>query len=409
MIIGREDAATARRLVVGILLTAVCWSAADPSAADGIGPHGLTLEVTVNTRPGLGALHPGIRTGAVVVKSYRLVNRSGADLRDVRVRDLGMPGAAIRCPGGLDRVPMLTGLRSVRCTATGAARPGAWIGKVLAAGQQRTLRATVQATARSGYAGVGAALDLSETARVTGPEQAEVRYVLVNNGNRPVHGVRITDPALAPHRIACAGGRPVVGRLAAGARAACIAVVRRSPGTYVSRGQADGSDLLRTLDPRGGPVAPPRLTARATARFTLRAPVPAAPVTPRPRTTVVPGAHPRVEPPAPLPPPAALHPLAALLPPAPTAPGITAPGIAPPAVGPRLPDRPDGARQDPAPRPPATQPPAAVPKQARPPRSLLGRFIRQDHVPTGLGMLAALLLVLLPAAVAAAVFGSRRL
>ncbi|MEV1021059.1 hypothetical protein [Streptomyces sp. NPDC050264] len=447
MIIGREGARatrparSARWLLAALLLSTGCWSAAGPCAADGAGPHGLVLEVTVNTRPGLGALDPGIRTGAAVVKSYRLVNHGGADLHDVWVRDPGMPGAAIRCPGGRGRVPMLTGLHSLRCTATGVARPGAWIGEVRAVGQLHLVRASVQASARSGYAGVGAALALTETARVTGPDRAQIRYVLVNNGNRPVHGVRVTDPALAPARIVCAGGRPVVAHLAAGARAACTAEVRRAPGTYVSRGRADGSDLLRTLNPRGAPVPPPLLTARASARFTLRAPAPVVPVARRPVRPVAQVQRPRVErpaaapplaallfPPTPPPPGIAAPGIAArgtavpgigvpgVLPPAPAVPEGVAPGVAPPepAVPPapakgRSPASPPAAALTPAEAPETAVPPAAVPKEARSQPTLLRRLIREDHTPTSLGILAALFLILLPAAIAAAVFGSRRL
>ncbi|WP_327657421.1 hypothetical protein [Streptomyces sp. NBC_00483] len=140
----------------------------------------------------------------------------GADLYDVRVRDPALPGARIRCPGGRDRVRLLTGLHSVRCTATGAARPGTWIGKADATGRQAYLRATARASARSGYAGVGAALALAETVRVAGPGRVLVRYAVTNTGNRPVHDVRLTDPALtaATDRIDCVAGRPVVARLA---------------------------------------------------------------------------------------------------------------------------------------------------------------------------------------------------
>ncbi|WAL99589.1 hypothetical protein [Streptomyces sp. Je 1-369] len=466
MIIGTMAAGSARArwLLVGLLLTGGCWSAAGPSAADGPTANGLALEVTVNTRPGLGALNPGIRTGAAVVKSYRLINRGGADLHDVRVHDPAMPGAAIRCVGGLDRVPMLAGLRSAYCTATTPARPGSWVGDVRAVGQQPYLRAMVQATARSGYAGVGAALGLTETARVTGPDRAEVRYVVANHGNKPVHGVRVTDAALPAERIGCAGSaQPVVAHLAPGARATCVVVVRRAPGTYESRGQADGSDLLRTLDTRGGAVAPPRLTARSSARFTLRVPPPVARVPRPPRPAAVaprrppappppPPARPRIAPPLPGPPLIALFPL----PPPP-------PGIAAPVIGPVGPAPPPGAGAGLAPGvfppgalppgalppgalPPGAVPPGAVPPGALPPgilppgvarnqvqppkknksrterrderrterrteprRSLAGRLIRRDRTPTGLGMLAALFLILLPAAIAAAVFGSRRL
>lgn len=486
---GASVVRSARWLLAGLLLTAGCWSAAGPCAADGVGPGGLALEVTVNTRPGLGAVRPGIRTGGVVVKSYRLVNRSGADLYEVRVRDPGMPGAAIRCPGGRDRVPMLAGLRSVRCTATGTARPGSWISQVRAFAQQPYLRGGgmqaaahsrraggwrmaagplraggVQATARSGYAGVGAALALTETARVTGPRQAQVRYVVANRGNRAVHGVRLTDPVLGADRIVCAGGRPVVAHLAAGARAACTAVVRRPAGTYASAGRAEGSDLIRTLGPRGQAVIPPQLTARARARFTLRAAASVPSVAPRqgapgtpgaPGVPGTPGMPVGVPGQRPLPgPPGAAPRLVSQLPAVPLPPGIAAPGfgpagppgVGPPGIGPpgaappgaappgaALPAAPDGAGQPPAAiapavpppadpppadpppanpppaHPPPDVPPAAVPQEERPQRTLLGRFVRQDHTPTGMGMLAALFLVLLPAAIAAAVFGSRRL
>lgn len=65
--------------------------------------------------------------------------------------------------------------------------------------------------------------------------------------------------------------------------------------------------------------------------------------------------------------------------------------------------------EPPAAVPPPNEPPAAVPEEERPQRTLLSRFVRPDNTPTGMGMLAALFLVLLPAAIAAAVFGSRRL
>lgn len=475
VIIGRGGAGSARtrRLLVCLLLTGGCWAAAGPSAADGPTADGLVLAVTVNTRPGLGALDPGIRTGAPVAKTYRLTNRGGADLYNLRVYDPGLPGAVIRCPGGSDRVRMLAGLRSVSCTATAPARPGTWVGEVRAVGQQPYLRAMVQATARSGYAGVGAALGLAETARVTGPDRAEVSYVVANHGNRPVHGVRVTDPALPAERIGCAGSpQPVIPHLAPGARATCVAVLRRPPGTYESRGQADGSDQLRTLDVRGGAVAPPLLTARSSARFTLRAPPPPVAHAPRaPRSVAAPprrlsgGPPPRRPPPAP---PLPGPPLISLFPPPPPPPGIAAPvpgpvGLAPApgaglapgvALGGAVPPGglpagavPPGAVPPGAVPPgavaPGAVPPGAVPpgglppgaavppdaarQQVQPPernasrtprraerpteprRSLAGRFIRRDRTPTGLGMLAALFLILLPAAIAAAVLGSRRL
>ncbi|MCX4830198.1 hypothetical protein OG746_15815 [Streptomyces sp. NBC_01016] len=416
--LGATRTRRARRLLTALCLAACCWSAtnwstAGPSAAeaarphrtiaDGTGAHGLALDVTVNTRPGTTALRPGIRTGGEVVASYRLTNRGGADLHDLRVHDPSMPGARLHCPGGRDLVPLLIGLRSVRCTATGPARPGRWVAQVRAAGRQPYLRATVQATARSGYAGVGAALTLRQSARPTGPDRAHVTYTVTNPGNRPLHDIRVTDPGLAPDRIDCAHGRPVVPRLAPGATAECGGDVRRAPGTYTGRGLAEGSDLIRTIGARGEEVAPPRLSARATTRLVIPgapAPRPKEPASPKP-----PGGPP-AEPPAapPLRPPV---PAAALLLVAPP------PGIAAPDPAPRPPRLPLPPRQPRQPEPP-TEPDPEARTQAKksgqedrlPP--LLRRFVHDNGRPTGLGLMAALFLVLLPAAIAAAVLGSAR-
>ncbi|WP_353945466.1 hypothetical protein ABII15_30425 [Streptomyces sp. HUAS MG91] len=413
--------ARVRGAVIALLLGLVCWPAPVPTAADGTGAHGLALAVSVNTRPGTGALRPGIRTGGPVVKTYLLTNRGGADLSTIRVRDPALPGARIRCPGGSDRVPRLTGLRSVRCTATGRARPGTWVGAAVAAGRLPYLRSTVRASARSGYAGVGGALVLVQSARVTGPERARVRYAVTNTGNRPVLGVRITDPGLDPaHREPppC----PVVARIAPGATGVCSTEVRRAPGTYTGRGLARGTDGLGTLGPRGGRVAPPPLTARAAARFTLpggRGPDTPPPPPSSPAAVPPPGRADQAapEPPAafPLPPGApALPPEALDLPPgavgvppgavpAPVPPAALLARVVPPPPG----IAPPGVAQPPPVRPPGR--PVARPRQQASPRvPLLRRFVRADHRPTGLGLLTALFLVLLPAALAAILLGSRK-
>ncbi|EPH46072.1 hypothetical protein STRAU_0808 [Streptomyces aurantiacus JA 4570] len=489
-------------LAPSVAIVIVGADPAGPAVADGAGRNGLALRVTVNSRAGLGAMHPGIRVGHPVIKVYRLVNRGGADLHDVRVTDPGLPGVAIRCPGGGDRLRMLRGLGSAHCTARTVARPGTWSGQVRASGHIPYLRAHAVARAPSGYAGIGGGLGLSEAVAVQG-QRATVTYHVRNTGNRPVHGIRVSDLSLTGADIDCGGGRAVVPSLRPGRSAGCRTVVRRDPGTYISAGVAEGSDKTRTIGASGGTVPPPRLTARASRRFEIRRPVvPRKPPrrpgalegaagrplpAPPPQARPLPAPAPPVEPPAagaPLPAvPVPLPLLPGALPPPLPPPGIAAPGIGPgaaPGLGPGAAPGPGlggapglgpgaapgiGAGAAPGVGPgaapgvgpgigpgvvapeaageaageaaaPAEPPPGAVggaavagaavagaavagadtrgtavaPEARRQDegRSILGRFYRSGEGPTGLGLLAALFLVLIPGAVAAAVLGSRR-
>jgi len=448
MIIRRRAAGGSQGRRLATLVLAAWLSAAVlpvPATADGAGTRGLTLRVTVNTRPGLEAVHRGIRAGAPVVKTYRLRNRGGADLYDVHVDDPGLPGVTIRCPGGRPRVRLLRGMSTMTCTATTAARPGTWQGTVRASGRIPYLRAEAAATARSGYTGIAGALALSETAAVDGARRTAaqgdrrvtIRYIVTNRGNRRLYDVRITDPLTAREGIDCAGGRPVVPRLDPGRSAGCRAVLRRAPGAYTGAGVAEGGDRISTLGRHGEAAPPPRLLARASARFVIPAvprppapshqptrppapdvpnppgvpPVPAAPEPPAgppaPAVPVAPGVP--VQPPGvpPVPPGAVFPPP----PPAALVPGLVAapPGTDPAgaaAVAPPGQQQPPGARP-PAARPPSKQSPSKQPPAERHP-SFLSRLYRQGEGPTGLGLVAALFLVMIPAAIAAAVLGSRR-
>ncbi|MFI8932207.1 hypothetical protein ACIG3E_31625 [Streptomyces sp. NPDC053474] len=406
-----------RRCVTAFLAASLLAAlpGAGPAAADGPSENGLVLQVTVNTLPGLAALRPGIRVGDPVVKTYRLINRSGAGLYGVRVSDPGLPGTAIRCPGGGDRVRVLRGLSSTRCTAETRARPGTWAHDVRASGSIPSLPATVRAQARSGYTGVGGRLALSETVTVKG-QQATLRYTVRNPGNRVVHSIRISDPAAPADAIDCGGHRPVVPALHPGRSALCSAVVQRGPGTYTGRGRAQGSDRIRTIGRRGHTVPPAGLTADASVRFVIPRPPPAPPKAPgRPRPAPKPVKPPAPAPPAPPPalagpPPAGVPlPLAVLpvppgvaVPPLPPV-GIAAPGVVPEGEAAAPPGAATGGGD--------TGGTAAVPprEQQAQPRSFLSRFYRPGDGPTGLGLLAALFLLLTPAAIAAAVLGSRRL
>ncbi|WP_416970555.1 hypothetical protein [Streptomyces sp. 4F14] len=272
--------ALVRRTVLPLVLActalSTCWPThAAPAAApaDGTGTRGLVLRVIVNQRPGTGAVDPGIRTGHPVLKEYRLTNKGGADLHDVRIYDPGMKGARITCAGGGDKVRLLPGLTSTTCRAQGGAQKGRRIAQATAAGRIPSLNAPVRATARSGYAGVGGTLVLSQRATVATPagpgEPARVtlKYALVNTGNLPVHGVRITDRSLAPRGVTCAEGTSVLRRVAPGGTAHCTVRLRLDPGSQVSDGLAEGSDRTSTLDRKGRLIGAPMLRARSSLRF----------------------------------------------------------------------------------------------------------------------------------------------
>ncbi len=276
----RAASALVRRAVLPLVLActalSVCWPThAAPAAApaDGTGTKGLVLRVIVNKRPGTGAVDPGIRTGHPVLKEYRLTNKGGADLHDVHVYDPGMKGARIVCAGGAGSVRLLPGLTSTTCTAQGGAQKGRRIAQATASGRIPSLNAPVRATARSGYAGVGGTLALSQRATVAAPAgpdglaRVTLKYSLVNTGNLPVHGVRITDRNLAPQGVSCAEGASVLRRVAPGRTAHCTVRLRLDPGEQVSEGFAEGSDRTSTLDRKGRLIGAPVLRAHSSLRF----------------------------------------------------------------------------------------------------------------------------------------------
>ncbi|MEU4352944.1 hypothetical protein [Streptomyces sp. NPDC023838] len=517
---GRPQARRAAFVAVCTIAAALLAALVDraPTArAGGVGENGLGLSVTVNTRPGLGALQPGIRAGTPVVKVYRLTNYSGADLASVRLNDPGVPPSAVRCGGGSAHPGTLRALSRTVCTARFPAAPGPHTDWVTATGVIPSLGIRMTTSARSGYAGVAGQLSLSESPRLISFTEAEVRYVLTNPGNRTVLDVQLADPELLPARIDCSG-RAVVPELPPGTSVTCTAQITRSPGTYHSAGTATGSDWTATLTPTGSSQAPPALTAHATTSFTLPTapalppaalapplplppgsplgtPFPFRPQTPAPsppqyRRTVPPrqsptasaAPGPAVPPPGVQPPPAAPPgqlpgaagpaapgvpavppPIAApLTPPGPLAPGIPvtppfgggvlgaapappgggAPGTAPAQPGGGIlgaaPAQPGGGTLGTAPAPPGggiqgaapaqpgggilgdapAQPPAPVtPARPKPPgtreargqeSSVLARLRRRSRENSSLSVVAVLLLLLVPAALVAALLGSRR-
>ncbi|MFG2116741.1 hypothetical protein ACGFRB_29580 [Streptomyces sp. NPDC048718] len=228
-----------------------------PAQAGGIGENALGLTVTVDTVPGLPG--PLVRTGAAVVKRYRLVNGGEADLYGVTVTDGQVPGGRISCPART-----LAALGSLECTARFPALAGKQVGTVTAQGDVPSLGRRLTASARAGYEGVGGALALAETVRVAGDE-AVVSYTVTNRGDRPLYELRLTDTALG----AAPGAPGCVTALAPGVSAGCTATVRRPPGSYRSTGRVTGTDRITTLAEDGSRVPPPLLTADATAAFRI--------------------------------------------------------------------------------------------------------------------------------------------
>ncbi|MEV6330309.1 hypothetical protein [Streptomyces sp. NPDC051909] len=416
-------------LLVLSLLLALCPQTA---SAGGAGANALGMSITVNTVPaGAGVV---VRTGGYVVKRYRLVNRGEADLYAVGVDDPGVPGGRASCPRRT-----LGALRSMVCTARFRARPGRHAGTARATGDIPSLGERARATARSGYEGVAGALALAEAVRVGQSGSvgtATVRYTVANRGNRPVHALRLTDPAFGagPGGLVC-----TLPELAPGASAGCAATVRRGPGAYRSAGLAEGTDRITTLGEHGERLPPPPLTAHASATFRVAAP----PAPPAPRTSPAP---PRAGPPASRPartppvrttPPATAGAIAEAVAAAAAegaaaaeaaaeateaaeatdalagaALGAVAGGALPPAAaGTGNPASPAPTAQAPAEQAPATRLPAVRPPPARvtvaDDEGLLPRLQRRSRELPRLGVVLTLLLILIPAAIAAVLLGNR--
>lgn len=135
-------------LVVLLVLPCVALPVA-LARAGGTGDGGLRLTVTVNGRGDTGRRPPDIRAGGQVVVRYRLVNHGEADLHGVRVVDPQVPAGSVRCPGR-----PLPAAEEFDCVARFRAAPGMHGGTVRAEGVVPSLRRRLTATARAGYSGV---------------------------------------------------------------------------------------------------------------------------------------------------------------------------------------------------------------------------------------------------------------
>ncbi|MGA5420850.1 hypothetical protein [Streptomyces lavendulocolor] len=246
--------------------------------ADGVGRSALVLSVTVNKKTPQQAERIGVRVGHLVVKRYRLTNRSGADLHRVTLTDPSVPGGALRCPRGQGF--WMRGMSTVTCTARFSAAPGRHSATVRARGEIPSLGMRPSASVAAGYRGVAGALALAVTVRDAVAPHAVVRYTISNPGTHTVHGARLVDPVLGSAPVDCGGRAGPPQALGPGAVAVCVA--RPSglrPGTYRSTPEVRGGDRLFTLGPTCTRlVPPPALVARAAAPFVVRPrPVPPPP------------------------------------------------------------------------------------------------------------------------------------
>ncbi|MFF5450656.1 hypothetical protein ACFY40_05320 [Streptomyces sp. NPDC012950] len=436
-------------LLVAVLLASALLEGS--GWAGGVGDGNLRLTVTVNGRADSDVRPPEVRVGTWVVKRYRLLNVSEADLHRVRVLDPGAPAGSVRCPA------VLPAAEEAECTARFRAVAGRHVHPVRAEGDVPSPRTRLTATARAGYAGVAGALGLTEEVVVATPgtggggASATVTYTVTNRGNLPLHAVRVEDPglALAPGAPDCGGGGGTVAVLAPDTSAFCRATVRLRPGTYRSTGRASGSDRATTLGAGGERVTAPVLTAGTSTVFVVReapaapaagagavgasgagAPVPEAPAAAAPGAGAPASGAPGAGAPA-APAPGASGTGAA---PAPGAPGALADtgtgagtGAGTEAAGRPVAPAAPGAGAAPGAVPPGAVPPGAVPPSSvspgavppAPPPGLrraaglddegfLGRVRRRGREAAEFGVATMLLLLLIPAAVAAALLGSRR-
>ncbi|MFF7439840.1 hypothetical protein [Streptomyces sp. NPDC008122] len=184
----------------GLLMAVLLVLPGGVARAGGVGDGALRMTVTVDGRAGTAERPPAVRVGAQVVKRYRLVNRGEAHLYGVRVVDPGVPAGAVSCP----RRP-LAALGEVECVARLRALPGVHLASARAQGDIPSLGRTIGAVARSGYSGVAGGLALTERVSVTGG-RAVIAYVVSNTGNLALHGVRVADTALRLGTVDCGRG-----------------------------------------------------------------------------------------------------------------------------------------------------------------------------------------------------------
>ncbi len=95
---GRSSDYYGRRVSGGLLVAVLLALPGAAAWAGGAGDGALRMTVTVNEHPDSAERPPAVRVGAQVVKRYLLENLGEAQVYGVRVVDPGVPDGAVRCP-----------------------------------------------------------------------------------------------------------------------------------------------------------------------------------------------------------------------------------------------------------------------------------------------------------------------
>ncbi|GAA1976583.1 hypothetical protein GCM10009838_41170 [Catenulispora subtropica] len=338
-----------------------------------------------------------------MVVDYRLTNSGGTRLVDVRIAEPDALGGTVSCAGGGSSVvlPRGTGVDCVvRITASAGIHAGTAVATARVVrddedddkgedgGSKHDGEQQVSASASVGYQGIASAVDVADHVSMssdTTGAMVTLAYVISNTGKAPLFDFGVTD-AVLPSGVTC----PNTGSgLAPGASLTCTGTAHLAPGTYRSAATASADDHTATVGPDGQSVPPPRLTANASTDFTVVAlPSPAPPPSPSPPPP----------PPIPSPPP---PPPRTPSPPSTPPPASVPPPTAPPP--PTLPPTPTPTPSPPSPTPPPSPAPTPPPSQ-HPPTQAAAKLTARPGIRTPL----FLLVMMMPAAGAAAVLAARR-
>ena len=355
----------------------------------------LDISATVNTRPGVST--PPVRAGSPVVVDYLLSNHGWTRLADVHVTEPGALGGSVSCDGGGDTV-VLRHDASVDCVVQLTAAPGTHAGTVTVTarvdddddGDDDDDQEQVGTSATVGYQGIASSLsaaDVVSTKRDSTGGQAALTYRATNTGSAPLFDFTATDSL--PAGVTCP--QPASG-LAPGESLTCTGTAHLRPGHYHSSLTVSAGDRTTTVDVSGASVPPPKVTASAAADFDMVAlPPPPSPPPPPPTTP------PTTPPPTTTPPPPTT--------PAPPTPPSTPPSPPPPPppTTPRS-TPPTPTVPPPPPTPPAPSPPSPTATTPKPPKQEAAAMPSRPGLKTPL----FLLVMMMPAAGAAAVLAARR-